>query len=101
MTIRTIGIIGYGAFGTFLAVLFKRFAPQVAVRVYSRTHTLDGKTFFMLEEAAASDAVIVAVPIHALEQNLKKIIPLMSAEGILVDVSTVKKYPVSLLKKYA
>src|SRR4051812_30920883 len=96
-----VGIVGYGAFGKFLAVLLKRFAPEAEIRFFSRTHTSDGKTFFSLEETAASDIVILAVPIAALEAILKKIVPLMSRESILVDVSTVKKYPVQLLKKYA
>lgn len=101
MILRTVGIVGHGAFGTFVAVLLKRFAPQISVRFYSHTHQPDGETFFPLEDVAQSDVIILAVPIHVLEEMIKKIVPLMSKETIMVDVSTVKKYPVSLLKKYA
>ena len=101
MTIKSVGIVGYGAYGTLLQILIARFAPEVAIKVYSRHHTPDDQMFFSLEEVAACDAVFLAVPIHALEENLKKLVPLINDKTTLVDVSTVKKYPGSLLKKYA
>jgi prephenate dehydrogenase len=84
-----------------LKTLIERFSPATCVRVYSRTHVADGKDFFTLQEAATADIVILAVPIHALETWIRNIVPLMRSNAVLVDVSTVKKYPVALLKKYA
>jgi prephenate dehydrogenase len=100
MKISSVGIVGHGNFGRFLEVLLGRFAPQVEVKVYSPNQKV-GKRFCTLEEVAKCDAVVLAVPIHALESVIKKIVPLMSKTGILVDVSTVKKFPAGLLKKYA
>ncbi len=101
MLIRTVGIVGHGHFGILLQTLVRRFAPQVQVRMFSRRHATDGREFFSIEETAGSDIVILTVPIHAIEATLKKIVPLLSENGILVDICTVKKYPVQLLKKYA
>jgi prephenate dehydrogenase len=98
---RSVGVIGHGAFGAFLGVLLGRFAPQMEVRFYSRSHSVDGKTFFSISEVAQCDVVILAVPIHALEEWIKKVVPMMRVDGVLIDISTVKKYPVQLLKKYA
>lgn len=97
----TIGIIGYGSFGAFLEVLINRFAPSITVKIYSSRFEPDGAKFFTLEEVAGSDAVILAVPIAVFEDTLKKIVPLMKPEGIIIDVATVKVHTVALLKKLA
>jgi len=99
--IRSVGIIGHGHFGNLLQTLVRRFAPQAEIRMFSRKHAPDGKDFFSLDETAGCDIVFLAVPIHAIEATLKKIVPLLSEKGVLIDISTVKKYPIELLKKYA
>ena len=99
--IKTVGIIGHGAFGTLVQTLLNRFAPEVQVRIYAREKKPDNKTFFPLSEVAKSDAVVLAVPIHAFEEVLKKILPLTRKETVIVDVATVKVHTVRLLKKFA
>lgn len=101
MDVRTIGIIGYGAFGALVRTLLERFAPDIEVRVHSEHHAADGKTFFSLADTAASDAVVFAVPIAAFEDVLRKALPLMREDSIIVDVATVKVHPVSVLKRLA
>jgi prephenate dehydrogenase len=100
MTISSVGIVGHGNFGKFLQVLLARFTPEIQVKIFSPKTKLHAP-YCTLEEVAKCDAVVLAVSIHALEPVIKKFVPLMSGEGILVDVSTVKKYPAGLLKKYA
>ena len=97
---RAIGIIGYGSFGAFLETLIKRFAPKVKIKIHSSRFAPDGSKFFSLGEAAACDAVILAVPIAAYEKTLAKIAPLLGAKTAVVDVATVKMHTVALLKKY-
>jgi prephenate dehydrogenase len=58
-------------------------------------------TFFSLEDTCASDVVILAVPIHAFEEHLVRILPLLSPRSILVDVSTVKLHTTQILKRLA
>ena len=101
MQVRTIGIVGYGAFGTLVHTLVQKFAPQVTVRVYSSRHEPDGKTFFSLEETSASDALVLAVPIHAFEETLRKVLPLARENTVIVDVATVKMHTVEVLKRLA
>ena len=45
--------------------------------------------------------VIPTVPIHALEETLRRLLPLMRPEGILVDVATVKVHTVEILRRLA
>jgi prephenate dehydrogenase len=98
---RSVGIIGYGNFGSFIHELLKRFAPSVTVKVFTPEKSVDDVLFFSREEAAQCDVVVFAVPIRAYEDALKETVPLMKKEGIIVDVATVKMHTVALLKKYS
>ena len=101
MAIKSVGIVGYGSFGQLIHALAKRFIPSVEVRVFSSKKKPDGETFFSLEAACTADAVVLAVPIHAFESVLQKILPLIKPETVLVDVCTVKMYTGRLLAQYA
>ena len=101
MELKTVGIVGYGAFGALVAGLLERFAPELEVKVYAPEKKADGETFFTLAEVAKCDAVILAVPIHAFEEVLAKILPLARKDTIIVDVATVKVHTAVLLRKLA
>ena len=98
MEIKTVGIIGHGAFGALVETLLKRFAPGVLVRAYD---TKKGKSPATLAEAAQCDAVVLSVPISEFESTLKEAIPLTRPDTVIVDVSTVKVHTTALLKKFA
>ncbi len=100
-TPRTLGIVGHGAFGAFLETLARRFAPDVAVRVFARRATPDGVRFFTLDETCQCDVVIISVSIRAFEETLLKVLPLLKPGAILVDVNTVKEHPARLLAQHA
>jgi prephenate dehydrogenase len=97
----TIGIIGYGSFGAFLDVLIAGLASSAQVKVFSSRSKPDGTKFFTLEEVAQSDAVILSVPIHAFEDTLVKVLPLVRPDTVVVDVATVKMHTVEVLKRLA
>lgn len=99
--IRTFGLIGYGHFGAFLHILAQRFVPDSDLKIYSRHHTPDGVLFFPVEEVAACDAVILAVPISRYKAVLGQIGPHLGADSIIVDVATVKKYTGDLMRSAA
>lgn len=101
MRVKSIGIIGYGAFGKFIHELLGRFAPSVEVRVYSSRQAPDARTFFTLEDACVADIVILAVPIHAFEETLMRTLPLIPATSLIVDVATVKLHTARLLAELA
>lgn len=100
MDIKTVGIIGYGHFGAFLAHLAERFVPDVHIKVYSRRFPPDGERFFSLEETAACDVVIFCSSIHDYEDQLVAALPHMRQDTIFVDVATVKGYTTGLFRKH-
>jgi len=97
----SIGLIGYGHFGAFLHLLSKRFLPDAACKVYARRRQPDGARFFSLEEVAASDVLVLSVPISAYEGTLAQIAPLLGPQTVLVDVATVKVHTGRLLRAAA
>jgi len=94
----SIGIIGYGHFGEFLHVLAQRYLPEATLKIHSGRREPDGVLFFPLEEVAACDAVVLAVPISAYEATLAEIGPHMMPDGIVVDIATVKMHTMELLQ---
>ena len=101
MGIKTVGIVGHGSFGALACTLFERFAPGVVVRVFSQGQKPDNQKFFSLADTAACDAVVLAVPIHAFEEVLAKVVPLAGKDTVIVDIATVKVHTAGLLKKLA
>lgn len=98
---KTVGIVGYGAFGRLVHEMLRTLAPGVRVVVASSRHAPDGKSFVSFEDACKADAVVLAVPIHAFEDTLKKTVKHLGENTVIVDVATVKSHTVKLLKKYA
>lgn len=96
----TLGIIGYGDFGSFLYRYAKARLPHIFVAVYSRAHEPDRDIFFPFEETCASDVVIPAVPIRAFEETIARIAPCVRPQTVIADVATVKTHTVNILKKY-
>jgi prephenate dehydrogenase len=90
--INTVGIIGYGNFGTFVHELGQRFFPQVQFRIHSRRFTPDNKTFFDIKTAAQSDVVILCAGISEYEERAKEVLQHALPHTMVVDVATVKKY---------
>ncbi len=101
MKIETVGIIGYGQFGAFVADLAGRFLPEARVRISSARFVPDGRRFFTLAEVCACDLVVLAVPIRSIEHRLKEVVPLLGKTSILVDVATVKVHTTSALRRLA
>ncbi len=98
--VGSVGIVGYGNFGRFLHELAGRFFPELEVRIYSRRAEIDNKTFFSLEQVAASDVVILCGAIREYEEQLQTVLRHAPEETIIVDVATVKKYTSELCKQY-
>ena len=99
MRLETIGIIGYGQFGAFIAELAQRYLPDTQVRISSGHVAVDNDRFFTLAEVCACDLVVLTVPIRSTEQRLREIGPLLGDTSVLVDVATVKAHTAGLLRK--
>lgn len=97
--VTSIGIVGYGHFGSFLHELAGRFFPQIPVKVYSRRADIDDETFYSLEAVALCDVVILCGAISEYEAQLQSVLEYALPETIIVDVATVKKYTSDLFKQ--
>lgn len=97
--IKTVGIVGYGNFGQFVHLLGQKFFPDFEFKIFSNRSKIDRETFFSLEEVGESDILIMCGSIAGYEEQLKIVLPLISESTIVVDVATVKKHTVDLLRE--
>ncbi len=89
MKIKTVGIIGMGQFGTFMAPHLEK---QVTVIRYTRHDNS--------EILSVCDAVIFTVPYSGLLDAILRVKPHIRTDACIIDVTSVKQKPIALLKKY-
>lgn len=97
----TIGIIGFGRIGRlltrYLVKDFRIYAFEPKPR--DREIRVMGGRASSLEEVCRQDIVIVCVPIGAFEKILRSMKSLLGKNTLVVDVCSVKEYPVRLMRK--
>jgi prephenate dehydrogenase len=91
-----IGIIGFGRFGRLMAGYL---AGDFKVKVFNRRDKSaeiadTGAMAASLSEACRQKVVILSVPISSMKEMLQRISPLLRPDAIVVDVCSVKVYPV-------
>ncbi|MBW2677564.1 MAG: prephenate dehydrogenase/arogenate dehydrogenase family protein [Deltaproteobacteria bacterium] len=96
-----IGILGFGRFGRLMS---RYLARDFEVTVFDSGGKASGiaKTgaaAATLEQVCGEDIVILPVPISVFGQTLKKIQPLLREDALVIDVCSVKTYPVALMQK--
>ncbi len=96
-----IGIIGFGRFGKLAAHYL---AEDFEVFVYNRADksseiNLTGARAAPLEMVCRQDIVIPSVPISIFRNILKDISPLIKPDALIVDVCSVKEYPIQWMKE--
>jgi len=98
---RTIGIVGLGSFGRFLVQhLGKRFDLQVwDRRDLSADAAALGARWTGLEDCAACDIVIPAVPVQDLDGLVVDLVPHLTPGALVVDVASVKVKPLRILER--
>jgi len=95
-----IGILGFGRFGKLMT---RYLAADFGVKVYNRSDKAEeiiagGAEPASLEVVCSQRVVIVAVPISMFGRTLALMAPLLPADSLVVDVCSVKEYPVRLMK---
>lgn len=93
---QRLGLIGFGQFGQLAASVLKDHfdvlvtdrAPDAAARAAAL-----GVGFGTLEDAAARDIVVVAVPVVAMREVFAAIAPHLKPDALVVDVGSVKVLP--------
>jgi prephenate dehydrogenase len=96
-----IGIIGFGRFG---ALMSRYLARDFEVTVYDsggKANEIEktGATAASFEHVCQEEIVILPVPISVFKETLEKIKPQIREDALVVDVCSVKAYPVSLMQK--
>jgi prephenate dehydrogenase len=99
-----VGIIGFGRFGELTSRILKRKFKDVRVLVFSRKREKPGVEggieFASLDEVCNCDVIIPCVPISGFEGVIKSICGKIKPGALLVDVCSVKVYPVEVMMKY-
>lgn len=97
-TKTTVGIVGLGSFGSFIAGLI----PEgVRVMGYDRGgRRTDGVGPASFNEVVRADIVVLAVPLTSLEATLGELRPHLRPESLVIDVCSVKVGPEKLYAKY-
>ncbi|MDR6432092.1 prephenate dehydrogenase [Brucella pseudogrignonensis] len=99
---KTIGIIGFGAFGQLIA---RYLSPYYRLYAYDPVASLDNVagalsvTLATIEDAAGCDIVILATPVSTLEDVVKAIAPHLRPGALVMDVGSVKVGPASIMLK--
>ena len=96
-----IGIIGFGRFGRlmakYLTAEFEVYAYDIEDKSTAIAET--GAVAASLKEVCRQKIVILAVPISGMQDVLRKIAPLLDNDTLVVDVCSVKVYPVQWMKE--
>jgi len=101
MRIKSIGIIGYGRFGSLLGKILSQDFQINAYDINNDVIKQNNKIRAVeLNIAASSDIVIFCVPIIRFEKSLKQAIPFIREDAIVMDVLSVKLYPYELMAKH-
>ena len=97
---RRIGIIGFGRFGELAARYLSRdFSVVVSTRSDKEKEIKAcGARPASFEKACGQETVILCMPISAMRDTLKKASPLLREDALVVDVCSVKVYPVQWMR---
>lgn len=99
---QNISIIGYGRFGEVWAEFLKQdFNVFVADKKKIKPSAkIKGVSFVNLKEALQKEVIFLCIPISAFEDFLTKNAAKFNPEATVLDVCSVKVYPVDLMKKH-
>ena len=94
---NSVGIIGFGRFGKVLANILQK---GFSIKAYDPEliHIFPGVSFVSLDEVLEEKVVFIAVPIRKFESTIQEIEINLSNETTIIDVCSVKKYPVKVMQ---
>ncbi|MBT3590283.1 MAG: prephenate dehydrogenase/arogenate dehydrogenase family protein [Candidatus Marinimicrobia bacterium] len=94
---NSIGIIGFGRFGKVLANILQK---GFSIKAYDphQTGTFSSVEFVSLTELLKEKTIFIAVPIRTFEQVISKLASKIKEGTTIIDVCSVKKYPVNIME---
>ena len=98
---NSIGIIGFGRFGELTA---RYLSKDFSVVVHTRSDKKEaisacGARPVSFETACGQQIVILCMPISAMRETLRQVTPLLREDALVVDVCSVKVYPVQWMRE--
>jgi prephenate dehydrogenase len=96
-------IIGFGRFGSLLAGLAsKKFELTIIENDFHRAQAAinDGYVVEQFDCVAYQDFIFLAVPISEIEPTLIKLSPFVTEKHVVIDLCSVKVFPVKLMQQY-
>src|SRR3989338_3394771 len=95
------GIIGYGRFGKLWAKYMSKYGMVFVFDKRKKiTEKIPNITATDLRQTTSADIVFLTVPISELEDCCNTIRPFLSPKTLVVDMCSVKIWPVKIMKKY-
>jgi len=99
---KSLALIGFGDFGRLAA---NELAGRFDIGVHdphkdAATIAAQGFRPLSFEEAATSDVVILAMPVQAMEEAIRRLAPLVRPGATVIDVGSVKMLPSRWLMHY-
>jgi len=96
---NSVGLIGCGRFGKVLAHILRKGFTINAYDPHPQM-PIPGVEFRELDEVLEERTIFVAVPIRNFNTVIQTIGPLLRDNTTVLDVCSVKKYPVTIMRKY-
>lgn len=94
----SIGIIGYGQFGQFMAYYLSQYFD---VRAYDKAVKDERDPYVAsFEDVCACPIIIFAVPLSDLEDAAHAVARCVAKDALIIDVTSVKDRPLAILEKY-
>lgn len=99
---KKIGIVGFGRFGELLARLSAGVFDVhiVESNPQHKSTAAENYTVIPFESLIDMDYIYLAVPISKIEDVLMQLAPIVTENQVVIDLCSVKVYPVQLMKKY-
>ena len=96
---KKVGIIGYGRFGKLLVDLLP--SNIYEIKIYDSSDISDDSVkLCSLDEVLQSLIVFIAVPISSFEEIVKEIAQYNLYNTTIIDVCSVKVYPVDIIRSH-
>ena len=95
---NTVGVIGYGRFGKVLVNILQK---GFLVNVYdiNINNNISGVNFTDLKNILKEESIFISVPINEFETVINQISRLIKYHSTVIDVCSVKSYPVKIMEK--
>ena len=95
---QSVGIIGLGRFGKILANILQK-GYSISAYDLNDISPITNINFYNLDKVLQERVIFIAVPIRNFESLIKKISPKLKSGTTLIDVCSVKSYPVNVMLK--